>query len=96
MPSRSSTQRMVLGPGLQALRRMQVPLAAAVVFAGLWLLGAIAPAPALAGFALIAAAALVENGRREAAPGKESEQSRLPLPTSQADCRPCSPGYPIP
>ena len=67
---------MVLGPGLQALRRMQVPLAAAVVFAGLWLLGAIAPAPALAGFALIAAAALVENGRREAAPGKESEQSR--------------------
>jgi two-component system, OmpR family, phosphate regulon sensor histidine kinase PhoR len=67
---------MVLGPGLQALRRMQVPLAAAVVFAGLWLLGAIAPAPALAGFALIAAAALVENGRREAAPGKESEQAR--------------------
>ena len=67
---------MVLGPGLQALRRMQVPLAAAVVFAGLWLLGAIAPAPALAGFALIAAAALVEHGRREAAPGKESEQAR--------------------
>lgn len=67
---------MVLGPGLQALRRMQVPLAAAVVFAGLWLLGAIAPAPALAGFALIAAAALVENRRREAAPGKESEQAR--------------------
>jgi two-component system phosphate regulon sensor histidine kinase PhoR len=67
---------MVLGPGLQALRRMQVPLAAAVVFAGLWLLGAIAPAPALAGFALIAAAALVKNGRREAAPGKESEQAR--------------------
>jgi two-component system phosphate regulon sensor histidine kinase PhoR len=67
---------MVLGPGLQALRHMQVPLAAAVVFAGLWLLGAIAPASALAGFALIAAAALVENGRREAAPGKESEQAR--------------------
>jgi two-component system phosphate regulon sensor histidine kinase PhoR len=67
---------MVLGPGLQALRRMQVPLAAAVVFAGLWLLGAIAPAPALAGFTLIAAAALVENGRREAAPGKEREQAR--------------------
>jgi two-component system, OmpR family, phosphate regulon sensor histidine kinase PhoR len=67
---------MVLGPGSQALRRMQVPLAAAVVFAGLWLLGAIAPAAALAGFALIAAAALVENGRREAAPGKESEQAR--------------------
>lgn len=55
---------------------MQVPLVAAVVFAGLWLLGAIAPAPALAGFALIAAAVLVENGRREAAPGKESEQVR--------------------
>ena len=55
---------------------MRVPLAAAVVFAGLWLLGAIAPAPALAGFALIAAAALVENGRREGAPGKEREEAR--------------------
>ena len=55
---------------------MRVPLAAAVVFAGLWLLGAIAPAPALAGFALIAAAALVENVRREAAPGKEREEAR--------------------
>src|ERR1700738_1985860 len=67
---------MLLGPGLRALRRMRVPFAAAVVFAGLWLLGAIAPAPALAGFALIAAAALVENGRREAAPGKEREEAR--------------------
>jgi two-component system, OmpR family, phosphate regulon sensor histidine kinase PhoR len=55
---------------------MRVPLAAAVVFAGLWLLGAIAPAPALAGFALIAAAALVENVRREAPPGKEREEAR--------------------
>ena len=55
---------------------MQVPLAAGVVFAGLWWLGAIAPAPAIAGFVLIAGTALVESGMREAPPAKEREQTR--------------------
>ncbi len=67
---------MVLGPRLQALRRIEIPLVAGAIFAGLWALGAIAPGPALAGFILIACAALVQRGMREAAPVKGAEQTR--------------------
>jgi two-component system phosphate regulon sensor histidine kinase PhoR len=42
--------------------------AAAIVFAGLWMFGALAPIPALAGFVLIAAAALVAAASAEATP----------------------------
>jgi len=41
---------------------------AAIVFAGLWAIGALAAAPALLGFALIALAAMVASGRVEATP----------------------------
>ena len=67
---------MVLGPGLQNSQAHAGAARGGRRVCGLVAAGAIAPAPALAGFALIAAAALVENGRREAAPGKESEQAR--------------------
>src|SRR3984893_15869537 len=87
---------MLLGPGLRALRRMRVPFAAAVVFAGLWLLGAIAPAPALAGFALIAAAALVENGRREAAPGNDREKARAAAGNDPGGLQAVLSGLPFP
>jgi two-component system, OmpR family, phosphate regulon sensor histidine kinase PhoR len=54
---------------LHALRRMRFALAAAaIVFASLWALGAIAVAPALVGFALIAAAVLVASAGAEAMP----------------------------
>ncbi len=54
---------------LHALRRMRFALAAAaIVFASLWALGAIAVAPALVGFALIAAAMLVASAGAEAMP----------------------------
>jgi two-component system, OmpR family, phosphate regulon sensor histidine kinase PhoR len=51
----------------QRLKRMRLPAAAALVFAGLWALGALTAAPALAGFVLIAATALLEQGTREPA-----------------------------
>src|SRR5262245_45491204 len=54
---------------LQALRRVRLVLAiAAIVFAGLWLMGAIAAGPALAGFVLIAAAILAAAAGAEAIP----------------------------
>jgi two-component system, OmpR family, phosphate regulon sensor histidine kinase PhoR len=54
---------------LHALRRTRFVLAAAaIVFASLWALGAIAVAPALVGFALIAAAVIVASAGAEAMP----------------------------
>src|SRR6266852_122556 len=54
---------------LERLRRLRLVLAtAAIVFAGLWAIGALAAAPALLGFALIALAAMVASGRVEATP----------------------------
>src|SRR6266852_4316926 len=54
---------------LERLRRLRLVLAtAAIVFAGLWAIGAFAAAPALLGFALIALAAMVASGRVEATP----------------------------
>src|SRR5262249_15540858 len=54
---------------LQALRRVRLVLAtAAIVFAGLWMSGALAAGPALAGFVLIAAAMLVAAAGAEAIP----------------------------
>ena len=54
---------------LHALRRTRFVLAAAaIVFASLWALGAIAVAPALVGFALIAAAVMVASAGAEAMP----------------------------
>src|SRR5216684_5371153 len=60
-----------VGPArwLERLRRLRLVLAtAAIVFAGLWAIGALAAAPALLGFALIALAAMVASGRVEATP----------------------------
>jgi two-component system phosphate regulon sensor histidine kinase PhoR len=52
-------------------RRMRLALAAAaVVFAGLSAIGALAPTPALAGFALIALALVIGAGTREPAPDR--------------------------
>src|SRR5262249_61527673 len=54
---------------LHGLKRTRLVLAAAAVaFGGLWLLGAIAAGPALAGFALIAAAVLIATANAETAP----------------------------
>src|SRR5499426_531569 len=54
---------------LHGLKRTRLVLAvAAVAFGGLWLLGAIAAGPALAGFALIAAAVLIATANAETAP----------------------------
>lgn len=51
------------------LRRVRLLLAAtAIVFAGLWIVGALAAVPALAGFVLVAAAALVASAGAEATP----------------------------
>src|SRR5262245_18426531 len=55
---------------MHGLMRTRLALeAAAVAFGGLWLLGAIAPGPALAGFALIVAAVLITTANAEAVPG---------------------------
>ena len=54
---------------LYGLKRMRLVLAAAAIaFAGLWALGAIAAGPALASFALIAGAVLVAIARAETIP----------------------------
>jgi two-component system, OmpR family, phosphate regulon sensor histidine kinase PhoR len=54
---------------LERLRRVRLPLAAtAIVFAGLWAFGGLAAMPALAGFVLIAAAALAATARAESMP----------------------------
>ena len=54
---------------LHGLKRTRLVLAAAVLaFGALWLLGAIAAGPALAGFALIAAAVLIATANAETTP----------------------------
>src|SRR5258707_2167508 len=54
---------------LDGLKRARFVLAAAALaFGALWLLGAIAAAPALAGFALIAAAVLIATASAETKP----------------------------
>src|SRR5260221_11085770 len=56
-------------PWLDGLKRTRFVLAAAALaFGALWLLGAIAAAPALAGFALIAAAVLIATASAETTP----------------------------
>jgi two-component system phosphate regulon sensor histidine kinase PhoR len=55
-------------PGLKRARL--VLAAAAVVFGALWALGAIAAGPALAGFALVAAAVLIAIGQVDATPDR--------------------------
>src|SRR5262249_28077356 len=65
---------------LERLRRLRLVLAtAAIVFAGLWTVGALAAAPALLGFVLIALAAMVASARVEATPAAASKNgSRVP------------------
>ncbi|HEY7663726.1 MAG TPA: ATP-binding protein [Xanthobacteraceae bacterium] len=58
------SSRWLRGPGPLRV----VVIAAAVVFAGLWAFGAIAAGPALGGFLLIAAAAVIAVARAEVAP----------------------------
>ena len=58
-----------VGRWVERFRRMRLVLAAtAIVFAGLWLFGAPAALPALAGFVLVAAAALIASARGDIAP----------------------------
>ncbi|HEY7242593.1 MAG TPA: ATP-binding protein [Xanthobacteraceae bacterium] len=76
---------------------MRIPLAAAgLVFAGLWAVGAIATAPALAGFILIAGAVLVESGMREAAPVKRSDQTRTTYANNTSGLQGVLTGLPLP
>src|ERR1700716_2838017 len=65
---------------LARLRRVRSLLAAAViVFAGLWITGALAALPALAGFVLITAAALIATGNTAAIP-TASQRDTPPAP----------------
>jgi two-component system, OmpR family, phosphate regulon sensor histidine kinase PhoR len=65
----STNDREQLPRWVARARRARLPLAAgAVVFAGLWVGGALAAAPALAGYALIAIAALIGVGSTPVAP----------------------------
>ena len=65
---------------LARLRRVRSLLAAAViVFAGLWITGALAALPALAGFVLITAAALIATGNTAAIP-TASQRDAPPAP----------------
>jgi two-component system, OmpR family, phosphate regulon sensor histidine kinase PhoR len=58
-----------VGLWVARFRRMRLVLAAtAVAFAGLWLFGATAALPALAGFVLVALAALIASARGDIAP----------------------------
>jgi two-component system, OmpR family, phosphate regulon sensor histidine kinase PhoR len=58
-----------VGRWVERFRRMRLVLAAtAVAFAGLWLFGATAALPALAGFVLVALAALIASARGDIAP----------------------------
>jgi two-component system phosphate regulon sensor histidine kinase PhoR len=72
------------GGRLQRLKRIRLPIAAALVFVGLWALGALTPAPALAGFLLIAAAALLEKGTREPTPAAKRQDERPASRTGEA------------
>ncbi len=74
---------------LQALRRVRLVIAtAAIVFAGLWVTGALAPGPALAGFVLIAAAVLAAAAGAEvipaALPRSEPPAARIGDPLIEA------------
>ena len=58
-----------VGRWVARFRRMRLVLVAtAIAFAGLWLFGAIAALPALAGFVLVALAALIASARGDIAP----------------------------
>ena len=58
-----------VGRWVERLRRMRLVLvAAAIAFAGLWMLDAVAALPALAGFVLVAAAALIASARGDVMP----------------------------
>ena len=58
-----------VGRWVARFRRMRLVLVAtAIAFAGLWLFGATAALPALAGFVLVAAAALIASARGDVAP----------------------------
>jgi two-component system, OmpR family, phosphate regulon sensor histidine kinase PhoR len=76
MSTHDEGDRIFPGPRMQRFRRMRMPMAAAVVFIGLWALGALATAPALAGFVVIAAAALLEEGAREPVPTAKRQDDR--------------------
>jgi two-component system, OmpR family, phosphate regulon sensor histidine kinase PhoR len=58
-----------VGRWVERLRRVRLVLVAtAIAFAGLWMLDAIAALPALAGFVLVAAAALIASARGDVMP----------------------------
>src|SRR5258708_10218038 len=87
---------------LDGLKRTRFVLAAAALaFGALWLLGAMAAAPALAGFTLIAAAVLIATASAETTPALlprddpraprigdpliEADLARLPAPVARPD-----------
>src|SRR5436190_2148400 len=74
---------------LTGVKRARLVLAtAAIAFGALWALGAIAAGPALAGFALIAAAVLIASANAEAEPaplpGDEPRAPRIRDPLIEA------------
>src|ERR1700716_2729538 len=69
-----------VGRWVERFRRMRlVVVATAIAFAGLWVLGAIAALPALAGFVLVAAAALIASARGDVMPAaRAGDEPRAP------------------
>jgi two-component system phosphate regulon sensor histidine kinase PhoR len=59
-------------------------MAAALVFVGLWALGALTAVPAIAGFVLIAASALLDQGTRDPAPAAMRQDERPASRTGDA------------
>jgi len=84
MTAGDESGRALANPWALRFRRMRLPIAAAVVFAGLWALGTLAPIPALAGFALIAAAALLDHEARAPSPVVQRSNERAALHSAEA------------
>jgi two-component system, OmpR family, phosphate regulon sensor histidine kinase PhoR len=84
MSARDESERIFPGRRTRRLERLRLPIAAALVFIGLWAFGALAAAPALAGFVLIAAAALLEQGTREPAPAPARQHEQPASRTGDA------------
>src|SRR5262245_46394885 len=80
MTATQDSERLHPGRWLSRFRRLRLVLAAAaLVFAGLWATGALAAAPALLGFALIALVVVIAIEGAEMAPaGSRSDQPPAP------------------
>src|SRR6266852_2955170 len=84
MSASDESDQIFPGRRIQRLARTRLLMAAALVFVGLWALGALTAVPALAAFVLIAAAALLDQGTREPAPVAARQDERPASRTGDA------------